>query len=183
MIQYNVDQALKKLKYYKITSQKESLRRWLRNGTLKGIPPASRKEGWRINESDLWAFIKQRVPEAALLKNNTTNIVKGGDYREFVRAEMWWELVHKNLFEGSIEVKKKDLQSCITQEQHPIEFEDYLWELITEHSWQANPRIFYLHDAFLFRSSRIKMDSEYRDIKEQILISLIKHFSKREENE
>ncbi|WP_082234099.1 hypothetical protein [Halobacillus massiliensis] len=177
---YNVDQALEKLKYYKITSNKESLRRWLRNGTITGIPPASRKEGWKIKETDLWAFIQQRVPEETLMNNNTTNVVKEGNYREFVRAEMWWELVRKNLFEGSVELKKKDLQLFINEKKFTQEVEDELWELISEHSWQAHPRIFYLHDAFLFQSQRIKMDTKYGDSKERILRSLIKYLYNRE---
>ncbi|GGF10354.1 hypothetical protein GCM10010954_06150 [Halobacillus andaensis] len=176
MIQYNVEQALEKLKQYKITNNKESLRRWLRNGTLKGIPPTSRKKGWKINESDLWEFIKERVPEESLIKNNTTNVAKNGDYREFVRSEMWWELVRKNLFEGAIEVKRKDIQLCIEQLNYTKDFEDHLWDQINEHTWQATPRIFYLHDAFLFRSHRIKMNTDCIEIKEQILFSLINHF-------
>ncbi|MFC7063597.1 zincin-like metallopeptidase domain-containing protein [Halobacillus seohaensis] len=47
----------KVLAEYKITTHKESVRRWLRNGTLKGTAPTSRKEGWKISESNLKAFI------------------------------------------------------------------------------------------------------------------------------
>ncbi|WP_267900376.1 hypothetical protein [Lentibacillus cibarius] len=42
---YNVEDAFSLLKTYKITTHMESVRRWLREGTIKGIPPKSRKEG------------------------------------------------------------------------------------------------------------------------------------------
>ncbi|MFC7320541.1 hypothetical protein [Halobacillus campisalis] len=172
---YNVDQAFEQLKQYKITTNKESLRRWLRNGTIKGVEPTSRKEGWRINEEDLWAFIRQRVPEVIRKKPITTNVAKEEKNREFFRAEMWWEMTRKNLFEGSVPVKKQDLETCIAHLKYPKEFEELVWERITEHTWQAVPRIFYLHDAFLFNRKRLKLDPGYENIKDQILFSLIEH--------
>ncbi|MFZ0369232.1 MAG: hypothetical protein WAM07_06510 [Halobacillus sp.] len=175
MEQYTVDQALEKLKQYKITTHKESLRRWLRNGTIKGVEPATRKDGWRINKDDLWSFIEERTLINEMQESNTTNVAKEDDVREFYRAEMWWEIARKNMFEGSVEVKKTDVRSCIKQKNYSEKFEIYIWNRITEHTWQATPRIFYLHDAFLFSSQRIKMDTNYKERKEQILFALIEY--------
>ncbi|MFC7064238.1 hypothetical protein [Halobacillus seohaensis] len=182
MTQYNVDQALEKLKHYKITTHKESLRRWLRNGTLKGMAPTSRKEGWRINESDLWAFIQERVPEELVESTNATNVVKDNNDRESVRAEMWWEMVRKNMFEGSMDVKKMDIKACIEHNKHSKDFEAYVWEKINEHTWQAKPRILYLLDAFLFNGHRIKMDHSFEELEEQILFPLIEYLRRKRTN-
>lgn len=38
----------------------ETVRRWLRNGDLRGIR-LSRKAGWRIREADLQAFLDKRT--------------------------------------------------------------------------------------------------------------------------
>ncbi len=180
MREYNVEQALEKLKLYKITTHKESLRRWLRNGTIKGIAPASRKKGWRIKEQDLWTFIEQRMPEEGIQNPFTTNVVKGGDDREFYRSEMWWEMARKNLFEGTIEVQKSDIHACMKAKNYSDKFEEYVWKRINEHTWQAKPRIFYLHDAFLFNSQRIRMDPTFKQAKEQILYALVEHLRKKE---
>lgn len=48
MKQYSVKEAFKILKDYKVTSHEESVRRWLRNGTIKGIQPQTRKN-WLEN--------------------------------------------------------------------------------------------------------------------------------------
>lgn len=64
---YSIETAFELLKSYKITSHKESVRRWLREGKIKGIPPASRKEGWMIKKENLLVFIRARMPK--LLKN------------------------------------------------------------------------------------------------------------------
>jgi hypothetical protein len=50
MKMYSVDEAFERLKHYKITTHKESVRRWLRQGVIEAKPPASRKVGWMIPE-------------------------------------------------------------------------------------------------------------------------------------
>lgn len=59
---YTVDGAFEKLKEYKITTHKESVRRWLRQGIIQGIAPSYRKEGWLIPKENLDDFIKKRLP-------------------------------------------------------------------------------------------------------------------------
>jgi hypothetical protein len=178
---YNVETTFDILKRYKITSHKESVRRWLREGVLKGIPPAFRREGWIIREDDLYAFIQTRIPDETQL-SNATNIVK--EKREIneesIRAAMWWEIVRKNLFEGFIEVKKTQLHECIKHKGYSKEFETYVWnEMIKNKRGYATTRIPYLLEAYLFDSERILMDPNYESIEERIISSLIDYLRKK----
>ena len=52
MTTYSVNEVFKQLKALKITSNEESVRRWLRTGKLKGHQN-SKKQGWQITEEDL----------------------------------------------------------------------------------------------------------------------------------
>ncbi|CDO05227.1 Helix-turn-helix domain protein [Oceanobacillus picturae] len=176
---YTVDQALELLKKYKITTHKESLRRWLRNGRIKGISPTSRKEGWRINEEDLWRFIQSQLPEDINLNQNTTNVVKESENKESVRAEMWWEIVSQNVFQGFVDVKKKQIWECIEHNGHSKEFGEYVWAELQDISWYAQPRIPYLLDACLFDGKRIKLDDTYGSLEEQIFFPVIEEIRKK----
>ncbi|KGP71060.1 helix-turn-helix domain-containing protein [Pontibacillus yanchengensis] len=174
---YNVDQAFEVLKQYKITSHKESLRRWLRNGTLQGTPPASRREGWRISEDELWAFIRNRLPDEVDLSVDESTVSPA--QKEDIRAEMWWEMAHQNIFADFLEVKKKRVRECVEHNQQPIDFVDHVWEELQAKSWFAKPRIPYLLDAFLFDGKRIKLDTSYASLEEQILFPLIEYIRKK----
>ncbi|MEN0589741.1 hypothetical protein [Kurthia gibsonii] len=81
---YTVEQLFEVLEDYKITSNIESVRRWLRNGTIEGIAPTSRKVGWKVTQSALDAFLKERLPEKAITTNitkedNTTDVALSGE--------------------------------------------------------------------------------------------------------
>lgn len=56
---YTVSKAFELLKQEGITKNVQVLRRWLRSGELKGTR-TSRKEGWKIEKSDLQKFIDTR---------------------------------------------------------------------------------------------------------------------------
>ena len=58
---YSVNEVFKQLKALKITSNEESVRRWLRTGKLKGYQN-SKKQGWQITDKDLQQFIDERMP-------------------------------------------------------------------------------------------------------------------------
>lgn len=77
---YTVNETFEVLKEYKVTSNVESVRRWLRDGTIKGIAPSSRKEGWKVTQTDLDAFLTDRVHGYQAPGINTTidatNVVK-----------------------------------------------------------------------------------------------------------
>ena len=64
---YTVQEVFDILTTNKVTSNIESVRRWLRQGKLVGIAPKSRKEGWQISHTELMKFLDQRTP-------NTTNV-------------------------------------------------------------------------------------------------------------
>lgn len=158
---YNVDSAFEMLKHHNITTHKESVRRWLRNGDLKGITPSSRKVGWRIKEDDLWTFIESRTPKGNLL--NEENI------KRKTRENMWWELVQKNIFEGYIDIRKTQVRTCIEHLGYSKEFETFIWEVISKNKrGYKTPRIPYLLEAFLFDSKRILLDKNYNQLEDQI---------------
>lgn len=177
---YSANEAFTLLESYKITTHEESVRRWLRQGIIKGIPPVSRKEGWLIRETDLYAFIRSRLPDDVSPEtNNTTNDVKEHN-KEAIRTEMWWEMANKYIFEGFIEPKKSKIQECIEHKGHSKDLEAYIWNAITEHKMgYAKPHIPYLLDAFLFNEDRIKLDENYELFEEKILYALIEHLRKK----
>lgn len=59
---YNVNEVLEVLKSYDITSSKQMITRWLREGKIVGEVSVNRKEGWRIHEKDLEDFIERMKP-------------------------------------------------------------------------------------------------------------------------
>jgi len=170
MKHYDVAEAFKILKKNKITTNEESVRRWLRIGTLQGITPASRKEGWLIREDDLKAFIRSRLPE-----DNTINDVKKMD-REIIRTEMWHELTSKFIFEGMFEPKRKQIKECVAHLGFSKNFEQYVWRRISEHTLgYRTPRIPYLLEAFMFDGQRIRLDEKYEAFEEKILYALLEY--------
>lgn len=55
--QLTVKEALGFLNDHHITSSEQMLRRLLRNGRIKGIPPKNRKSGWRITTGELICYM------------------------------------------------------------------------------------------------------------------------------
>ncbi len=53
-----VKEALCVLDDHYITSSEQMIRRWLRQGKLKGIRSQNRKDGWRICEKELYRFME-----------------------------------------------------------------------------------------------------------------------------
>lgn len=183
MTLYDIDQAFEILKKYKMTTHKESVRRWLRTGVLKGIRPATRKEGWRIREDDLKVFIKERLPTEGELFNLdnkrrtsiTTNVAKGFSEEE-ARSKMWWQLVRKNIFEGFIPIKRTRIRDCIEHRRYPKALEEQVWQkCLKNKAGYSNPRVSYLLEAFLFDGQRILMDENFEDLEEKILFPLIEY--------
>ena len=174
MKMYSVQEAFEILKENKITSNIESVRRWLRQGKIKGIAPKSRKDGWKILESDLQNFMKERLPDT----QNTTNVVTK-EIEEQIRAKMWNEIARRNIFEGFIEIKKSMLHECIKHRRYSKDLEREVWERCVNNSRAySKPRVFYLLDAFRFEGQRIKMDENYGTLEEQILFPIIEYVRK-----
>lgn len=180
---YTVEEAFKLLQEYKITSHQESVRRWLREGKIKGIPPKSRKDGWMIEEHDLVSFVQSRMPDSLATDIlNTTNDVKELDPAE-IRETMWWELVSKNIFESMLEVKKNQVRECVSHLRMSEEFESYAWDIIQAHKHgYATPRIPYLLEAALFDGQRIALDATYEAKEEQIIFAVLEYIRKQRVN-
>ena len=171
MITYSVNEVFERLKALKITSHEESVRRWLRTGKLKGYQ-SSKKQGWRIREEDLQQFIDDRLPATGRQSVNTTNVA----LKEAIREKMWFEIVHRNIFEGFIDIKKSRLKDCIDHKNYSKDFFTYCWDQLNQkHLGRAVPRIPYLLDAFLYDSKRIKMDLNYELLEEKVIFALIEH--------
>ncbi|MDQ0268533.1 hypothetical protein [Cytobacillus purgationiresistens] len=101
MKMYGVNEVFAVLKDNKITTNIESVRRWLREGALEGEASNSRKEGWKISEEALQRFLELRLPTNKMNEEkesiNATNIVL---IKEQARKEMWFEVTEKNVWEG-----------------------------------------------------------------------------------
>lgn len=183
---YNVDEAFEILKVNKITTNKESVRRWLRQGVIKGNAPTSRKEGWTITENELNEFIQQRLPEfyttIVVKEINETNVAKD-EIKEQIRAEMWLELASKNFWEGYIELKKSFIRECIQHRHYSKELEEKVWKSCEANSkGYSKPRISYLLEAFAFDGQRILMDKNFESLEEQIIFPMIEYVRQKDKN-
>lgn len=79
-----------------------------------------------------------------------------------IREEMWWELVSKNIFEGFFDLNKKHVQDCVEHLIMSKEFENYVWEKVSQHKMgYATARVNYLLDAFQYDDERILMNRNY----------------------
>lgn len=183
---YSVDEAFELLADNKITTNIESVRRWLRQGVIKGISPSSRKEGWKIPENVLHEFIKQRLPDSYTTmvakrdETNTTNIVNN-EIKEQIRAEMWRELANKNIWEGYIELKKSFVRECILHRHYSKDLEEKVWKACEANSKAySKPRISYLLEAFVFDGQRILMDKSFESLEEQIIFPMIEYVRQKD---
>jgi len=182
MDKLSIDEAFEQLKRLKITTNKESVRRWLRQGTIKGIPPVSKKEGWKIPKESLEEFIQKRMPEDYITyvsdvsegqpRFNTTNVVK--EIEERIREEIWFTLTRKGIWEGYIEPTKTQIRECVKHRRYSKETEQKVWEACQRNKrGYSKPRIPYLLDAFMFDGERIPMDKKFESIEDQIIFPII----------
>lgn len=180
---YSVDEAFLVLQHNKITSHKESVKRWLRQGKLLGQKGGGpKKNGWIIPEEDLHAFIKERVPEALYLPMNPLPIEipsgSTGDielYREEGRIDMWQQITSHNIWEGHYEFKKRFTQECIDHLRLENQsLQDYLLENILSHKHgYVKPGVPFLLEKFRFNGQRLDFYLQYGSLEEQITFSAI----------
>lgn len=196
MKNYNVDEVFELLKVNKITTHKESVRRWLRQGVIKGISPSSRKEGWLVPQEALNDFLQQRLPDGFIneelfneTSNDTTIVVKEKDpiyivedkseVEKRVRADMWHELVNKNIWEGYVELKKTRIHECIQHRRFSKELEEEVWQRCVANSRAyKKPRVSYLLEAFRFEGKRLLFDQNFSSLEEQVIFSIIEYVRK-----
>jgi hypothetical protein len=182
---YTVDEAFEVLKANKLTTHKESVRRWLRQGLIKGTPPSSRKEGWKISAESLNEFMKQRLPNTVTkdVVNENPEIYTSKSVKEIeedVRASIWLELANKHIWEGFIEIKKTRLRECINHRRYSSNLEEDVWQACLENSRAySQPRVYFLLGAFGFDQKRILLDTNFGKIEEQIIFPIIEHVRKK----
>ena len=175
------------LKRHKITTNKESVKRWLRQGKITGSKGAgSKRNGWLVTEEDLAAFLKERLPDHVTPElpgknQNTTTVVlteeEKEEIREEVRQELLGQLAAKNIWEGRFQLKKSFVNTCLDHRR--IEnrgLRSYITDRMMQHKGgYATPGVLYLLDTFKFDGERLPFDSSFGSLDEQIVYSLIDH--------
>src|SRR5690606_13684663 len=94
-----VNEVLDLFKSQGITDSAQVIRRWLREGKLKGIPPENRKAGWMIPQEEVDRFIAERNPlyaenqrlraEIAKLHRKLEQL-KAGERPSTIRSPLIW---------------------------------------------------------------------------------------------
>ncbi|MFC6038932.1 hypothetical protein ACFPYN_05625 [Paenisporosarcina macmurdoensis] len=189
---FSVDEAFTILQNNKITSNKESVKRWLRQGKLMGTKGGGpKKNGWMIKESDLRAYLHDRLPAGFALSTNLISTAAGNCsdaerdfYREEGRFEMWKQITSLNIWQGRFEFKKRFVEECI---QHlRIENRDlrqYIMDSMLSHKkGYAKPGVLYLQDKCKFDGHILDFARQYGGIDEQITFSVIDYLRTQYKN-
>lgn len=179
---YELDELFDILKRHKITKNKESVRRWLRQGKIAGTKGAGpKKNGWQVSEEALQRFLAERLPEKieSNLTANTTNVViteaEQEQLREEGRQEILDQLALNNIWEGRFVFKKKFINDCLDHRrlQNPS-LRAYVLNRIMEHKrGYATPGVLYLLETFNFDGHRLTFHPDFGGRDEQIVFSLI----------
>lgn len=181
---YSVNETFDILKANKITSNIESVRRWLRQGEIEGIAPTSRKKGWKVTHKALERFLVERLPEGVCESEAisfTTNNVKENMVldEETIRANMWFEVTRKNIWEGYVQVKKNLLKEAAEHRQYVPALVERVWDLcVANSSAYKQPRVNYLLDAFSFEGQRLKLDKNFTSKEEQVIYAIFEYVKK-----
>ncbi|WP_298830036.1 hypothetical protein [uncultured Planococcus sp.] len=181
---YELDDLFDILKRNKITTNKESVRRWLRQGKIVGTKGGGpKKNGWQVSEEALESFLKERLPENVELKPTevTTNVVlseaEQEQLREEGRQEIFYRLAANHIWEGRFVFKKKFITDCLDHRRlENRSLRAYILNRIMEHKrGHATPGVVYILDTFDFEGNRLKFDSDFSGREEQIVFSLIEY--------
>lgn len=181
---YELDELFEILKSNKITKNKESVRRWLRQGKIVGTKGAGpKKNGWQVSEEALQHFLAERLPEKVELKPkvNATIVVLTEDQQEQLREEGRQEILKRlaanNIWEGRFVFKKKFIADCLDHKriENPA-LRAYILNRMLEHKrGYATPGVVYLLDTFNFEGNRLAFHPDFEGQDEQIVFSLIKY--------
>ncbi|MER2109194.1 MAG: hypothetical protein ABS949_19895 [Solibacillus sp.] len=168
------------------------MRRWLRQGEIEGIAPTSRKDGWKVTQEALDRFLAERLPDGitftgtdAPTLSNATNDVKENIEtivvlnEEEIRANMWYQITRKNIWEGYIQIKKAALKQAAEHRHYSPAFIEEVWaRCIANSSAYKQPRIAYLLDAFSFEGQRLKFDTAFKSKEEQVIYAICEYVKK-----
>ena len=181
---YELEELFDILKRNKITTNKESVRRWLRQGKINGTKGAGpKKNGWQVSEEALASFLKERLPENKESKSadNTTIIVLSEAEQEQLREEGRQEILRRlaanNIWEGRFVFKKKLITDCLDHRRlENLSLRTYILNRMLEHKrGYTTPGVVYLLDTFNFEGNRLNFDSDFNGREEQIVFSLIEY--------
>ncbi|MER2108642.1 MAG: hypothetical protein ABS949_17085 [Solibacillus sp.] len=188
---YTVYETFDILKTYKITSNIESVRRWLRQGEIEGIAPTSRKDGWKVTQEALDRFLAERLPDGIEITFNNTQAINTTNEakeniktivvlnEEEIRANMWYQITRKNIWEGYIQIKKTALKQAAEHRQYSPALIEEVWSrCVANSSAYKQPRIPYLLDAFSFEGQRLKFDTAFESKEEQVIYALCEYVKK-----
>lgn len=179
---YELDELFEILKRNKITKNKESVRRWLRQGEIIGTKGAGpKKNGWQVSEEALQQFLIERLPEKVELtpKLNATNVAlseaKQEQLREEGRQEILNQLAANNIWEGRFVFKKKFIVDCLDHRRiENQELRVYIINRMLEHKrGYTTPGVVYMLHTFNFEGNRLSFDQDFAGRDEQIVFSLI----------
>lgn len=181
---YELDELFDILKRNKITKNKESVRRWLREGKIVGTKGAGpKKNGWKVSEEALQRFLIDRLPENAESRSevNTTTVAlseaEQEQLREEGRQEILDQLATNNIWEGRFVFKKKFIVDCLDHKRiDNTALRAYILNRILEHKrGYAAPGVVYLLDTFNFEGNRLTFDKGFSGMEEQITFALIEY--------
>ncbi|MEC1757396.1 DnaJ domain-containing protein [Schinkia azotoformans] len=117
----DTQQAFEKLKQAGITDSIQTVRRWLRNGTIKASRTDNRKAGFLIDEQDLQRFINDRTgadkdEQIKKLKQHIEDIEHFHENGSKVMKNRYWQLEKEN--ERLSKLIKSNNQELKTENQN-----------------------------------------------------------------
>jgi hypothetical protein len=110
-----VQEALELLKKEGITESDQVVRRWLREGKLKGVRSTNRKEGWRVDLEHLKKFISERKPIDITTELTKTIKTLREAYEEVKNEREALKIENKRLKEMIAELQKSNSSSFVIE--------------------------------------------------------------------
>ena len=181
---YTVNKAFEVLKEHEVITNIEVLRRWLRQGKIEGIAPTTRKKGWMITQDAIDKCLEDHMSATAYKKafNTTQKEDTVALDENAIRTQIWWELVHKNIWEDYVPIKKQYIKEAAEHCNYSNELVETVWERVTLDSdrrgYAKQLRIPYLLEAFLFESQRVLLDKKFTSKHEQVVYAIFEHVLK-----
>jgi hypothetical protein len=106
--QYNVYEALRVLQEHFITSSIQMVARWIREGKLLGSRTENRKDGYLIDEDDLYRFIEERKPGMILHIENEKEKVENTPLPEKAQSKKVYS--YKDIITERLAKQEKSIQ-------------------------------------------------------------------------
>lgn len=180
MAVYELDEVFDILKKHHITTHKESVRRWLRQGKIDGTKGAGpKRNGWQVTEEALQRFLDDRLPpdfQKMMDAAPVSEEAKEG-FREEGRQDVLDRLAARNIWEGRFVFRKKGIMDCLDHRriENPAT-RDYILNRILGHKrGYVTPGVVYILNTFNFEGNRLVFDEDFSSLEEQITFSLVEY--------